>query len=193
MGWRPIMILGLLIDVLRRHFADVGSIEDGDLRSLVWQPGVRTGILIESIYKRRDELAEKRPAVIVKPNARTNLKLGIGNVLGPDEQGHQVYQTFWVGSHTLFCIHGSGASADILATEVQRELTQFAPVLGKYLNLFEFQVTEVGAIAEVEEARESFVIPVTVGWAYGEMWKLEYESLKLMKVPLTTLLQGVVF
>jgi hypothetical protein len=183
------MILGLLIDVLRRHFADTLNIESPDLRSLVWRKDERTGILIESIYRWRGELVEKRPAVVVKPNARANVKMGIGNVLGPDEQGHVKYQTFWVGSHTLFCIHGLGASVDILATEVQREITQFAPVLGKYLDLYEFQVTEVGAVAEVEEARESFVIPVTVGWAYGETWKVEYESLKLMRVPLSVLLQ----
>jgi hypothetical protein len=59
-----------------------------------------------------------------------------------------------------------------------------------YLNLFRWQVTEVGETAELEEAREAFVVPVTVGWCYSEMWKVELESLKLRKVPLDVLLDG---
>lgn len=190
MGWRPIMLTGLLRDVLTRHFAAPLNIEEPDLRHLVWSEGVRTGILIESIYRWRGELVEKRPAVIVKPNGRKNVRYGIADMLGADDQGFMHYQTFWVGSHTLFCIHGSGASVEILATEVQRELTQFANVLVRYLNLMTFRVTEVGAIAELEEARESWVIPVTVAWAYEERWKVEMESLKLRKVPLSMCLDG---
>jgi hypothetical protein len=77
-----------------------------------------------------------------------------------------------------------------LATEVQRHLTEFHPVIVEYLNLYNWQVTEVGAVSEIEESKESFVIPVTVGWAYGEMWKLSRESLKLRKVMLSVLLDG---
>jgi hypothetical protein len=79
---------------------------------------------------------------------------------------------------------------EILSTEVQRELTQFGPLMIEYLGLYNWQVTEVGAVSELEESRESYVIPVTVGWAYGEMWKLSREALKLRKVPLSVLLDG---
>jgi hypothetical protein len=184
------MITGLLRDLLIRHFADPLNIEEGDLRQLVWREGERTGILIESLWRWRGDLVEKRPAIIIKGNARQNLRLLWGDKAGTTEQGDALHQTFWVGSHTLFCIHGSGASVDILATEVQREITQFHPAIVEYLGLYNWQVTEVGVIQEVEEARESFVIPVTVGWAYGEMWKLRGESLKLRKIPLSVLLDG---
>lgn len=192
-GWRPLMVTGLMRDVLTRHFAVPIHIEEPDLRQLVWQEGERTGILIESIYRWRGSLVEKRPAVIIKPNGRKNARYGIADRLGPTEQGFERYMTFWVGSHTLFCIHGSGASVEILATEVQRELTQFAPVLVRYLNLMTFRVTEVGAIAELEEAKESWVIPITVAWAYPEIWQVEQESLKLRKVALSVLLDGALY
>lgn len=190
MGWRQLMITGLLRDLLVRHFASPLQIEEDDLKHLVWQEGERTGILIESIHRWRGDLVEKRPAVIIKPNGRQNVRWGIQDYAGADGQGNRLYQTFWTGSHTLFCIHGSGASTDILATEVQREIGQFHPVITSYLNLFSWQVTEVGGIAELEEAKESFVIPVTVAWTYGEMWKVSLESLKLRKVPLGVLLDG---
>lgn len=190
MGWRHLMITGLIRDRLARHFAEPMQIEEPDLRHLVWRESERTGILIESIHRWRGELVEKRPAVIIKPNGRRNVRLGIQDYAGADGQGNRQYQTFWVGSHTLFCIHGSGASADILSTEVQRELGEFHPVMTGYLNLFSWQVTEVGGVAELEEAEESFVVPVTVAWTYTEMWKINLEALKLRKVPLGVLLDG---
>jgi len=191
MGWRPIMITGLLRDLMTRKFnGEPNNIEEPDLKHLVWREDERTGILIESIHRWRGDLVEKRPAIIVKLNARQNVRMGIADLVGPTEQGNMRYCTFWVGSHTLFCIHGSGASVEILATEVQRHLTGFGPVVRQYLRLPQWQVTEVGAVSEIEEARESFVIPITVGWAYDEQWELGLESLKLRKVPLSVLLDG---
>jgi hypothetical protein len=191
MGWRPLMITGLLRDLLTRHFAEPFQIEEPDLRQLVWRESERTGILIESIHRWRGDLTEKRPAVIIKRNSMRNIRYGIQDMAGANVQGHQHYQTFWTGSHTLFCIHGSGASAELLGTEVQRELHQWHPILTSYLNLRMWQVVEVGPVAEVEEAKESFVVPVNVGWMYSEQWTIELNALKLAKVPLSTLLDGI--
>jgi hypothetical protein len=174
--------------MLIHHFATPLNIEEGDLRQLVWSEGDRTAIMIESIHRWRASLIEKRPAIILKPNARKNIRIGLNNVLGTTAQGNMTFQTFWAGSHTLFCIHGQGASADILATEVQREVTQFAPVIKRYLDLYEFQVTDVGAVAEVAEARENFVSPITVAWIYGEKWSLSKEARYLSHVNLQNLL-----
>lgn len=187
-GWRPILITGLLRDLMIRHFAEPLNIEEADLRQYVWREDERTGILIESIHRWRGDLVEKRPAVILKRNAYQNMRWGIADHVRVDERGFCEFCTGWVGSHTVFCIHGTGASVEILASEVQRELTQFHPVIVQYLGLMRWAVTEVGAIAEVEEARESFVVPITVGWAYQENWRLELESMKIRRIPLSTLL-----
>lgn len=187
-GWRPIMLTGLLRDLLTRHFQP-RLVEDTDLRSLIWREDAKdTKILIESIHRWRGELVEFRPAIIVKRNTYQNMRIGIGDLVGADGRGQNRYSTFWVGSHTVFCIHGTGAGVEILATEVQRELTQFAPELRKTLGLKKWSVTEVGAISEVEEAKESFVVPITVGWAYEENWTIELESPKLRRIGLSALL-----
>lgn len=192
LGWRPIMITGLLRDLLIRHFSATNEIEEQDLRHLVWREDERTGILIESIHRWRGALAEKRPAIVIKRNSFQNLRMTIGERAGINEQGHYTYSTTWVGSHTLFCIHGSGASVEVLATEVQRYLTHFAPVITEYLGLLKWVVTEVSGISEIEEAKEAFAVAITVGWAYDESWQLELESLRLRKIPLSTLLDGAV-
>src|SRR5580693_8305059 len=65
LGWRPRLLTGLLIDLMRRHFQPP-NIEDSNLRQLVWQAGVQTSILIESIYRRDATTLGKRPAILVK-------------------------------------------------------------------------------------------------------------------------------
>lgn len=184
------MLTGLLRDLLTRHFAGQTTIEEPVLRRQIWQESKLTGILIESIYRWRKELVEKRPAVIIKLNGRRNVRRGINDAAGSDEQGRSLYRTFWVGSHTLFCIHGSGASAEILATEVQTELTRFHPVITSELNLGNWQVVEVGGVSVLAEARDAFVVPVTVGWCYQQEWRLNPETPKLRSVPITLLLDG---
>jgi hypothetical protein len=164
-GFRPLFITGLLRDLLIRHFTAPAGVEAPSLRDLIWREGNDTGILIESIHRWRGDLVEKRPALIVKRNAYQNLRLGIADRVGADEHGNMVYCTVWVGSHTVFCLHRSGAGVEILATEVQRELTEFHPVMIQELGLMRWAVTEVGEIHEIEESAESFAVPVTVGWA----------------------------
>jgi hypothetical protein len=189
-GWRPIFITGLLRDLLVRHFQTPLNVEEFDLRKFLWKEDTRTGILIESIHRWRGDLVEKRPAIILKRNDMQNVRWGIGDLCGETEDGFYEFCTGWVGSHTVFCIHGSGASAEILATEVMREIHQFHPVITQYLGLLRWGVTSYGAISEVEEARESFVVPITVGWAYQDTWRLELESMKLRRVALSTLLRA---
>lgn len=189
-GWRVLYITGMLRDLLIKHFATPLNVEEGDLRHLVWRDDERTRILIESVFRWRGDLTEKRPAVLIKRNAYQNLRLGIGDAAGRDERGMRQFATFWTGSHTVFCIHGSGASVEILATEVQRELTQWHPLFTSRLGLLRWQVTNVGEISEIEEAREHFAVPITVGWAYQELWRIDEESLKLYRISLSALLDN---
>jgi hypothetical protein len=190
MGLQPIMLTGFFRDLLIRHFQPE-NIQSRDLANYIWREDMTTGILIESIHRWRGDLAEKRPAILIKRNQYSNTRMTVGDQAGTDAQGNRQYVTWWTGSHTLFCIHASGASAEVLATEVQREITQSAPVILQTLGLFRLVVTDVGAISEIEEAKESFVIPVNVTWAYQELWTIKQEALRLRSVGLSTLLDGV--
>ena len=187
--WRPILLTGVFRQLLIAHFADPRNIEDPALRdgayAAIWQDGLATGIMIEAVHRWRGDLVEKRPAVIVKRNAFRNFRFSVNDRTAVDARGRDEFATMWVGSHTLYCIHGTGAATEILATEVQRELTEFGPVIGESLGLHKFQVTEVGAISEVEEATQNYVVPVTIGWAYQQTWRLDPDSLPLKGIALT--------
>jgi len=189
---RPLIISGILRDWLTRHFASADYIEEPDLRELIWKPGEDTGILIETDTRWRPELTEFRPGVILKRNTYQNMRRGIGDRRqGPpaDIYGQDKRVTFWTGSHTLFCVGGTGAQAELLGAEVQRELTQFALEIARDLRLIRFQVTQIGAPASLEEAQENFVVPVTVGYTYEERWAVRRQSPLLSGISLSMLLE----
>ena len=188
---RPLILTGLLRDILTRHFCTPQYIEEPDLRQLIWQDNPTTGILIESYHRWDPRVMEKRPAVIIKRNAYQNQRTGIGDKHQPTraDRGNPHYATMWLGSHTLFCIGGSsGATAELLATEVQRELTEFGPEIRSKFLLHRFAVIEVGAIAELEEAAQNFVVPVNVGYAFQEHWVLRQQAPLLKHISLSMLL-----
>lgn len=182
LGWRPIMLTGLLRELMVRHFSTTDNIEDKDLRRAIWLNTPATGILIESVFRFKMDNIEKRPAILIKRNAYRNMRVLLNDLVGTDGQGNDNYTTLWVGSHTLFCLHGTGASTEILATEVQRELTQFAPAVRKALHLHKYQVMEVGEISEVEEASQNYAVAIDVAWAYEESWKLSEEEMALATI-----------
>jgi len=173
-----------------RHFADAAHIEEPDLQHLVFRNGTGTDILIETIHRWRPQLTEFRPAVLVKRNAYQNQRRALGDRRqgnASDEYGDEHFETFWVGSHTLFCIGGSGAQAELLGAEVQRELTQFGPAIAFSLDLLRLQVTQVGAVAVLEEAQENWVVPVTVGYGFSESWILRQRAPRLKQLSLSLL------
>lgn len=182
---RPMILTGLFREILVSHFASPEFIEIPELQRLIWNRTESTNILIESIFRWRPELTEHRPGVLIKRNALSNQRLGIGDrhMGNPtDKLGNVHYSTFWVGSHTLFCIGSSGAQADLLATEVVLELSRFGPCIQKNAILHRFKVIEMGAPSELEEARENIVVPVTIGYAYEDRWVLRQEAPTLRSV-----------
>lgn len=188
---RRLILTGIYRDIVTRHFSTASTIEEPDLRNLIWQAGQDTAIVIEVHSRWRPELTEGRPGVIIKPNAFKQDRRGIGNrrqLPAEDVEGNAAYETFWVGSHTLFCIGGGGAQAEILGSEVQRELTEFGPELARSLGLLRLEVLEVGAPSELEESQENWTVPVTIGCAYAERWTIRPQVPRLNAISLSNIL-----
>jgi hypothetical protein len=187
----PIMLTGLFRDIFVKHFQEWQNTEPA-LRSLVWRPGADTDILVESIHRWDPTTTGNRPAVLIKRQTYRNHRAGIndqgqGNPI--DREGNRRFETFWNGSHTLFCLGSEGAQVEVLSTEVQRELTQFGPAIRESLSLMRFQVFEVGAIAELKEAERTFVVPVTVAYSFTERWTLSQDAPRLKRVSLSSITQ----
>ena len=162
---RPLIMTGIFREILVRHFYTPEFIETPELKDMLWQSGERTNILIESVHRWRPELTEHRPAIILKRNAYQNRRIGIAdrhNGSPTDIFGTEHFTTFWIGS-LYFVLHWSVRSASRTAcNRSASEVHHFHEVIRKAALLHRLGVTEVGAIAELEEAVENFVVPVTV-------------------------------
>jgi hypothetical protein len=182
----PVIITGLFRDLLIRQFSDPNNLRESRLRHLLWDDTNGSKILVESIHRWRPETTQKRPAIILKRNAYRNTRVTVGEQYqgAPgDTQGNTRYITLWSGTHTLFCLAGSGAEAELLSTEVQQSLTEFAPLMSSYIpRLHRMHVAEVGPVAEIEESQETSVVPVTVFYQYEQGWILKMQAPRLMNV-----------
>jgi hypothetical protein len=189
-GPRPLITTGWLRLWLTGHF-QLANLEDQSqaVQHMLWTPVSTTGIMIESITRWLPEMTEKRPAVIIKRNPWKRIRLGIGDkMLGLTElDGQGVYANAWQGSHTLFCITGKGAETELLAAEVYREMNEFGPVFREVLDLLRFEVSEVGDLMILDEARQNFVVPIVVAYAFVEGWRIRRE-VPVLKTASVTLL-----
>lgn len=193
-GWQPLLVTGFLRDLLVRQWSNPKNIITPELKQHVWREDKTSGILIESAFRYRTDLVEKRPAIMIKRNSFKNMQTGFsGQIFG---EGFATYEnekgaisrhtTLYVGSHTLFCIHGTGASTELLASEVMTHLTECLWPIRKHLGLRQFSVTEVGAIQELAESTENYVVPITVSWCYEHVWELREVSLPLQSVSMSS-------
>ena len=185
------VLTGVFRDLLTKSFSHADWIENPQLKQLLWRSNTSTRILVEAHYRWTPEQAKQRCAVIIKRNAYAAEYKGLGGSMGQggtvDEYGDPHYEIFWVGSHTLFCIGGTGAEAEILATEVQRQLTQFAPVIQRSLGLMRLRAAQLNEISRLEEAPENFLVPVTFSVAYAERWTIKQQAPRLRGISLTKL------
>jgi len=183
LGPRPLVVTGWLKVWLQGHFAEQKQIDDQEssaLRKALWRPECDlTGIAIESVTKWTPELTEKRPAIIIKRNAWRHVRFGIDDRMffTLDKDWQNRYSNVWQGSHTLFCIAGDGAETEKLAAEVFKELNEFGPRIRIILDLMRFEVMEAGEVMKLKQnARENFVVPVTVAYAYRQDWIIRQEG-----------------
>lgn len=189
-GWQPLLITGFLRDLMIRQWSNPANIMLPEMRQYLWREQPPSGILIESVNRYRADLLNKRPAITIKRNSLKNYPIGfIGQAFGSgfstyqNEQGAITdHSTLFVGSHTLFCIHNTGASAELLAMEVLGHLIFSMYPVRRHLGLRQFSVTEIGPVQELEEAEENHVVPITVGWCFEYRWSIKEESLPLQSV-----------
>lgn len=197
-GLTPNNLTGALVAILRDHFSDPNNLEFGgknefrevderevplmELQEYIWNPDRRTAnIIIDPVWKYNREDIQRRPAILVKRNQFTTQKIAIGDgstaAAGITGQVRGRLQTRLIsGSHTIFNVAGSGAEAELLATEVFGHLMGFAQVLREELKLHAFDVQSVEAVNHFEEHNDKYVVPVVVAYTAARAWRVDTVS-----------------
>ena len=203
-GRPPLVMTGALLWILRRHFANANYIQDSMLKQFIWnRTSTDSQIMIEAITKwpgAPTQTMQSRPAIYVKRNTYSRVKLGIGDRYmqggksAVDNLGllsdttldsGAAFEVIVAGSHTVFCIGGTGAEAESVGTEVFFELLEFTPLIRRDLDLNKFQVMEMGGVSKLEESKEHWVVPVVVTYMFNHTWTLKEDAPKLKGISLT--------
>ena len=190
LGVRSYLMTGLFVQWFRTHFSREAYIEHPELRTRIWRAVDPGEILIESATRYKPETTGQRPAIIVKRNDWEVEHTLIGDQVQGDLDltGTEHFARLVSGSHTLFCLSPNAAEAEILGMEVYRELSQFGPVIRRMADLLRFVPVKVGGLAQLEESRKTYAVPVTVAYVYWEKWVLFPHSPVLKKVLLSMFL-----
>lgn len=177
LGPVPLAMDKVLRRFLTNLFKDPANLENKTpaVQQMVWTPDASTGIAIETVGAWVPELTEKRPGVIIKGGGWKRVRVGIDDRMIPEApDGKRYHGNFWQCSHTLLCIAGSEIENKLLLAEVYRAFNQFGPALREKLQLMRFEVMEAGEQLILEgEARENFLAPVNLAYAYQEFWRIE--------------------
>lgn len=179
-GVPPLILTGVFLQLLRQHFADPDEIEHPSLKDNIWTPDPETSkIVINPAWAL--EIAElmNRPAITIRRQPVSTRILGLNNRhqgghIEPD--GMEFYETQHASGHILFAVARTGAEAEILGTEIWKQLLHFGPVIRKDLKLARFQVMELSEVGKLEESTEHWATAVSVFTGFYERWQLVPEA-----------------
>lgn len=189
---RANVLTGFFIDILRQLFAADVLKQQTELQKLVWSGGDGSGILIDAAANWQPTSGGQRPALLVKRGDYKTERITIGDALqstGLTPEGNQRYAVMWVGSHTIFALSTNSLMAETLAHEASRHLMRFQAVIRENLKLSRLMLTDVATLGVVEEARQTFVVPINMLVAFTEHWVVEQQAPPLRAVLLSSLLQ----
>jgi hypothetical protein len=183
-GIRPQILTGVFVRLLARKFAIPEGIHDPRLRGYIWDKDARSSrILIVPVHAWHADVAQTRPALVVKRNRLAPRQIGLRDGAAvPGWNTNQVpanmeTQTMAMeGSHTIFAIARSSAEAELLGTEIYIDLVHFGQVIRRDLGLHRFRISEVGPVSILEEEKEAFAVPVTAAYSYVDDWSVIAET-----------------
>ena len=190
MGMRPHVMTGFLKWLLMQHFVDPDNLAEMLHRTRFkevggWKADETTGIYIESITRWRPELAEKRPALLVKRNDWKWERVTIGGQAGSDYvEGHEHFHGFWYGSHTVFVVGNKAAEVELLANEANNFLLRASPKVMEQMDLHRFVPVGMGGLAVVEESTKNYAVPLTFAYVAEENWTLTPLAPRLKRITL---------
>ena len=191
-GHRANLLTGVILNLLRDHFSRESNLEfngqgdaSGDkLAGYVWNKDAKqTHIQIQPVWMWNVQDVQRLPAIYVRRDALRSGRVILGDkaaagaARNADGGIKEVKGDYCLreisGSHAIFCVGKTGAEVELLGQETFNHLTGFAPVLRREFKLHRFELTDWGAIGNLEESSEHFVVPLSCRWVYEDSWRID--------------------
>ena len=197
-GLKNLYITGILLRIIQNHFGRPENLTFNALKARIWKPETEdstcenttakdSGIQIESHTLWDPQDVQKRPGIFVKRNRVSTKRLGLddGWTLAPANGDYKTKMI--VGSHTAFCVAGTGAETELVGQEVFDELLEFSPLIRKDFQFHRFTVSEITEVNKLEESDEHYVVAVVAAWAHSQDWRIKEDApwLKTLSIDLS--------
>lgn len=188
--WPLQKVTNLLLLWMQYHFGLASRIVQPQLADKVWTNSPASPILITSLADFKPTDSQKRAAILP---ARQTVKMHQeSRGLGANRQlagcGHgplrRVYQKYMIGRHLIHCVGGKEGEAEVLATEVYEEISDFCPIIQEALCFVTFRCDEIGPRMQLEEHKQTYTVPVLVDYAYVRSWEITGTAATLSRVEL---------
>lgn len=172
-GLSPEMVEGVLAQLLTQHFSDPEWIIYPELRQYVWTPKPETTkIQILPLNFWSAAVDGTRPGIIYSDLGQKAQRFSIGDQGAQSrDRPAQSYARAYTGGHRLMCLGQNDFQASQLASEIERWLTEFTPVIIASLPFHDFQVADRQAPQSFSALGDRVGVALTVTYAYIWSWE----------------------
>jgi len=169
-------ITGLLRRLLISYFSNPDNIRNEAIKDRVFKEGEDTGILIEAVGRFRPEIAEKRPAILIRPGEWKVLDLGIQAHLirGDVFQSGRQYALEVAGTHNIIVVSKTPSETEILADEVFKFFALLRVVLPSITPVPMFKVTGISELKAIAEQKTHFYCIIPVRYHIQHIFSIDF-------------------
>lgn len=173
-GLSPEMIEGVLVQLLTQHFGSADQITFPELKQFVWlpPPNPASKLQILPLHGWDEAAASKLPAIVYTDMGQTSARIAIGDRHYQDRPDAEGFARAMSGMHRFLCLGENDYQASLLATEVTRFFTEFAPVLVRRLPFHDLQVVGRDAPKAFTTLGSRIGVALTLTYSYIWTWEL---------------------
>jgi len=186
----PVILTGVMVNLLRLHFVDASNIENTLLSYLLWHPDVRqTRIYIDSSENKRKDVVESVPNIYIKRGAVSAERIGVGvdDAAVHGSSSEPLYQKKVGGIFSIRIESRVPMETEMLGNEVFLRMLRFAPVIRRDIGLGLFQVASLSEVQAMTGKAEGtlYVAVVAVNWSHVVRWSVVEDAPVLKRLSLT--------
>lgn len=173
-GLSPEMVEGVIAQLLTQHFSDPAWIIYPELRQFVWSPIPTQSKLPILPLNRWNELTDSNsPAIVYADLGQRPQRIAIGDQFAHSrlQPNRQSFARAYQGSHRLMCIGQNDFQAAMLATEIDRWLTEFSFQLLNRLPFHDFQIADRQPPQAFSALGDRVGVALSLSYSYIWSWE----------------------
>lgn len=172
----PLAMTSLIVEVLKSCFE-----EPGDFVYVPGRPQDSTLAIMDKNILSEGQV-QRRPALITSRGDMNIIRHSLGDFRGGHPDGSKDLSVVMNGSYTIMAIADNSQQVELLAEEVFGCLICFQTVISEDWDFLKFRGVNIGEVQQLEEYKDSFIVPITLTYDIERTWNISKVSPVLKKI-----------